>query len=747
MSLRTLAVLAVMLVVQAGPPAVRNGGFEEGDPGAVPAGWLAPPTNAAGGYRVSLSEDSPKSGARAALLARDPGTKPAGFGNLMQRLDATPFRDRRVTLRASVRVSPGSRAQLWMRVDRPGGVPGFFDNMADRPVMSPSWAEYRIEGNVHSDAESIYFGMMLLGDGRAWLDDVSVESVALTVRAPAPPRPFAGHGLDNVVAFTKLLGYVRYFHPSDEAAHTDWDAFAIENVSAIEGAPTAETLARALNAQFKAVAPTLRVFALPAEPPPLPRDLKPSPPARRAVMWRHRGVGVRAGGRGPYASERWTADLEDGKLPAGMANPAEPLVVDLGRGVRASLPLALWDDGTGTLPRGASGPAPAHPISTSPADRATRLADVALAWNVFQHFYPYFDVVQADWSVSLRHALSSAATDAEDGFATTLRKLVADLHDGHGRVSAANQPFARLPLAWDWIEGQLVVTAVSLGGALRVGDVVTAIDGVPVSARLGAEERLISAATPQWRRYLALQQILLGPEGEAPLTLAADGAPREVRLRRAAGRPVQEPRPDPISEVRPAIMYVDLGRISNDQFAAALPQLAQAKGIVFDLRGYPSLMPAFLQHLTDVPLQSAQWLVPQVTRPDREGWTFDGGGRWNLQPLAPHLTARVVFMTDGRAISYAESCLGIVEHYKLGEIVGGPTAGTNGDINPFTLPGGYTITWTGMKVVKHDGSRHHGVGIQPTIPVGRSIAGVRAGRDEVLMRAIEAAQGSVGKAR
>ena len=27
--------------------------------------------------------------------------------------------------------------------------------------------------------------------------------------------------------------------------------------------------------------------------------------------------------------------------------------------------------------------------------------------------------------------------------------------------------------------------------------------------------------------------------------------------------------------------------------------------------------------------------------------------------------------------------------------VGGPSAGTNGNINPFTLPGGYRIIWTG----------------------------------------------------
>jgi C-terminal processing protease CtpA/Prc len=79
--------------------------------------------------------------------------------------------------------------------------------------------------------------------------------------------------------------------------------------------------------------------------------------------------------------------------------------------------------------------------------------------------------------------------------------------------------------------------------------------------------------------------------------------------------------------------------------------------------------------------------------------------------------------------------MGIVEHYKLGLIVGEATAGTNGNINPFHLPGGHEIYWTGMQVLKHDGSRHHGVGILPTHPVARTIAGVAAGKDEVLQAA------------
>jgi len=53
------------------------------------------------------------------------------------------------------------------------------------------------------------------------------------------------------------------------------------------------------------------------------------------------------------------------------------------------------------------------------------------------------------------------------------------------------------------------------------------------------------------------------------------------------------------------------------------------------------------------------------------------------------------------------------------------------------LPGGYSVSWTGMKVVKHDGSQHHTIGILPTVPCRRTLAGVAAGRDELLEKALE----------
>jgi C-terminal processing protease CtpA/Prc len=165
--------------------------------------------------------------------------------------------------------------------------------------------------------------------------------------------------------------------------------------------------------------------------------------------------------------------------------------------------------------------------------------------------------------------------------------------------------------------------------------------------------------------------------------------------------------------------------------------------VVFDLRGYPNQNHGVLAHLLTSPDTSAAWMrVPMIVYPDRERPAGAVPYGWGLRPAEPHIGGRVVFLTDGRAISYAESFLSFVEHYRLAEIVGQPTAGTNGNVNVLSLPGGYQVPWTGMRVVKHDGSRHHLVGILPTIPATRTIAGVRQGRDELLERGLAVVGGN-----
>lgn len=731
-----------------------NPDFEQGTLGQLPDGWASPTSSL--GYAAELIEENPKVGKRAALLRSLPEAQidRQAFGNLMQTIDATPFRGRGVRFRAAVRIEGAertARAQLWMRVDRPGQQPGFFDNMDDRPVTSAQWQYYEISGVIAEDAAVVNIGMMLIGKGKAWLDDVSLTDSGKVVTITEPARPLNQRGLQNLIAFTRLLGYVRHFHPSDEAASTDWNEFAVAGMRGIEGATNAGDLAQKLETLFQPIAPSLRVFPKGQRPPFAQKVLPPTnEPALKVISYRHTGYGQKSPHQGqtytPYHSERVTREATDGKALLDTPDPQQPFTVDLTEDVSVLMPLALYADAKGTLPRGATPQKSSGtpPIQYSSNDRATRLADVALSWNILQHFYPYFDVVNTDWSRSLTEALTAAATDKDEiAFLKTLQRMVAALHDGHGGVYHRSEVVAHAaPVLFGWVEERLVITQVGAQGAngLQAGDVVLKVDGKDAAEALAEEEALISGATPQWRRYVSVNKLRMGAkDSELKLEVQSGAAtPRTIVLRRdAESQTLKEKRPPQVSEIKPGIFYVDLDRIKDEEFQAVLPKLEQAQGVIFDLRGYPRVSPLMISHLIDKPVESARWLVPIITVPDqKKPLGYDEGGRWTLSPIAPRIKGKVAFITDGRAISYAESVLGIIEAYKLAAIVGEPTAGTNGNVNPLFLPGNYTLSWTGMKVLKHDGSKHHGVGIQPTVPVSRTLAGVAAERDEQLERAI-----------
>jgi C-terminal processing protease CtpA/Prc len=128
--------------------------------------------------------------------------------------------------------------------------------------------------------------------------------------------------------------------------------------------------------------------------------------------------------------------------------------------------------------------------------------------------------------------------------------------------------------------------------------------------------------------------------------------------------------------------------------------------------------------------------VPEVIYPDRENVEYTGYD-YTYPGRPPLVKGKKVFITDSRATQLAETFLGIAEHRKLGEIVGQPTAGIYGYFNSFILPGRYRVYWAGLRVMKQDGSQFFLKGIAPTVPVQRTIDGVKQGKDELLEEAIQ----------
>lgn len=105
----------------------------------------------------------------------------------------------------------------------------------------------------------------------------------------------AGKGsreIENLRAFVKLYGYIKYFHPSDEAGRINWDKFAIygaDKVKAVEGSKELKTILEEL---FQPIAPTLRIYRSGEQPEDPKKDLPEDTAGLKVVAWQHKGVGL-----------------------------------------------------------------------------------------------------------------------------------------------------------------------------------------------------------------------------------------------------------------------------------------------------------------------------------------------------------------------------------------------------------------------------------------------------------------------
>jgi C-terminal processing protease CtpA/Prc len=605
---------------------------------------------------------------------------PAAPAILTQAVAADSLRGKSVRLRARVRVgnpeSSGSGG-LWLRIDRTGGTMGFFDNMQDRPVRDTAWREYVIEGPIASDATRIVFGALMVGDMT-----MDVDAVELSVR-------------DNGGPWTTLEIRDASFEAPATGGQT-WSQSSPTAFSRVSGgAADGERYLRIASATTAA---------------------RPETPARATDEFNTPIAGAFA-------------------------------TVELTRGLTARVRLSLTDAEARTESAQLTSLRATLANVANPAGRNdvdVRLADAVVAWNVFRHFYPYWADIGVNWNDRLLPHLTTALTTAESREARrdALRLLVADIRDGHGNVNdvAVRANVALLPLQLRVLNNQLVVIA-SRNDDVRVGSVVKTIDGESAIARLEKEVQHTSG-TPQWRQSRAASAMTLcSPNATVSLNIESpDGDARvaNVRCEASAARTV-EARPDSIAELQPGIWYVDITRIRAAQLGPMLATLSKARGVVFDLRGYPTdagaaVLP-YLMREAEAPTD--RWMhIARMTRPFGEVATWMSSS-WNVQPVTPHIAGQRVFLTNGGAISYAESVMGYVRDHKLGTIIGSTTAGANGNITNFTVPGGFSIIFTGMRVTRHDGTApFHMRGVGPDIALEPTLAGIRAGRDELLERAI-----------
>lgn len=418
------------------------------------------------------------------------------------------------------------------------------------------------------------------------------------------------------------------------------------------------------------------------------------------------------------------------------------LGADLGSGIRLDLPLAVWASAARTLPAVADPPRTAPPSDP----RTLRLASVAAAWGALAVFYPYFEDQGIDWVAALGPALVEAA-GARDaaGLRSVLCHLLAELHDGHARLSdPAMPPSGILPVAVRRFGDRVAVT----GGAaaflygIAPGSELVAVDGVPALAAYDHAAEQVSAATDGLRAYLAATSLGSGEQDTRRRVRlrTPDGADLERELllvSREAHDHARPQRPWSGIEIAPGVFYVDFDDLAPDTWAAVLPQLVTARALIFDFRGYSTTGLIAVSHLIAHRIEQLTWQIPELPHPDRPSYALVHRG---LYPSSPRLAAPVVALVDGQSSSTVETTLAMIRDDHLGLLVGEPTAGASGLTSQVTIPGGYVIRFTAIRLVDAAGATLHGRGITPDVVVHPTLEGVRAGRDEILEAGLAAAQ-------
>jgi C-terminal processing protease CtpA/Prc len=182
------------------------------------------------------------------------------------------------------------------------------------------------------------------------------------------------------------------------------------------------------------------------------------------------------------------------------------------------------------------------------------------------------------------------------------------------------------------------------------------------------------------------------------------------------------------------VAYLKLSSVKDADAASYIQQAAGTKGLIIDIRNYPSSFMVFAlgSLLVDSETLFARFTTGDLSNPGAFHW----GSTESLKPEKPHYAGKVVILVDETSMSQSEYTAMAFRVARGAIVVGSTTSGADGNVSPFALPGGLRTMISGIGVFYPDKAPTQQIGIVPDVKVSPTVAGIRAGRDEVLEEAL-----------
>jgi C-terminal processing protease CtpA/Prc len=369
-----------------------------------------------------------------------------------------------------------------------------------------------------------------------------------------------------------------------------------------------------------------------------------------------------------------------------------------------------------------------------------------------QYFFPYKEDMDNDWEGVLEEFIPRLI-DAGDAleYNLTIKELTTRINDTH---AFTNSPYLNYyfgyyhaPIEVRYIQNQTIVTRVfpdlmDPPGAVQVGDIVVKCRNTDIDTFRNQIRKYIEASNEPTRERNIDRYVIRGGSEPLPFTLLRDGQTINVTVKgyyasvywdavEAADNLLDKWKilPDNIG-------YVHMGILQIEDVDQMMAELMDTQAIIFDVRNYPNgTNYSIANYLNPTAAGFAKATLPDLGYPGEFYFT-------NVVEIGPesnpdYYKGRVVMLIDERTQSHAEwTCMGLQTAPDT-TIIGSQTAGADGNVSYFWLPGYIYTYFTGLGIYYPDGTPTQRIGIVPDIVIRPTIAGIQQGRDEVLERAVQ----------
>jgi len=657
-----------------------------------------------------------------------------GFGSIYMTIPYS-YPGKKITLTGYLKTENVSNgyAGLWMRIDPKIA----FDNMDKQQIRGTNdWTKYEITLDLDpAKTRAITFGSLLTGKGKMWIDNLHIQidgKDIATIEPISPTRAPAeeDHEFDqgsNIRAFQLdqnkqkalkdlglIWGFLKYYHPQVAAGNYNWDYSLFRVLPKILAANNQQQRDQVLTTWIQSLG------AYDSQPD--IQDIRKEIKLRPDLGW------ISNSG----FSDALQQELQ--KVSKAKRN-GRNYYIELANGV-------------GNPVINNENPYPNMDMK----DPGYRILSLYRYWNLIQYYFPYKDLIGKDWKIVLDEFIPKMiAADNTKAYTLTTLELIGNIHDTHANIWSKNEIIdefrgKRIAACYvDFIQDKAVIRGFhdrekgNMTG-LKIGDILTSINGKSISNIVAEQLKYYPASNPTTQRRDLADNLLRSNDSTLQLTIQ-DG--EKVHNRSVPTYPLDKMslytkyrNTDTCFKMLDQdIAYFNNGSAKRSYLSNLVEHVKNTKGLIIDCRNYPA---EFIVH--DV----CSYLLPKatpftkITIGDISSpglfYTVIDQKTGNTNP--DYYKGKVVILVNEITQSRAEFNVLAYSTHPNAQVIGSTTAAADGDVSPFFLPGGIRTMFSGIGIYYPNGDDTQRVGIKLDRKVSPTIEGVRAGKDEVLEKAI-----------